>query len=251
MFKFLSEIGKYFILLGNVFSKPDKKNIFRQQLVFEIDKIGIDSLGIVMIISIFMGGVVAIQTAFNIDSPWFPLYSVGYTVRQSVILEFSPTIVSLILAGKVGSRIASEIGTMRVTEQIDAMEVSAINPFKYLVVTRVFATTISIFLLSLHYSFFGLLGAYTNVYSNEGISIISFLHNALDSIGFLDIFTFIFKSIVYGFTIGIVGTYKGFNATQGTRGVGKAANQAVVLSIFLIFIEELLIVQVANVIRYL
>ena len=101
MLKYLSEIGSYFMLLGKVLRKPDKASIFKQQLIFEIDKIGLDSLGIVVIISIFMGGVVAIQTAFNIDSPWYPLYAVGFTVRQSVVLEFSPTIVSLFSPGKL------------------------------------------------------------------------------------------------------------------------------------------------------
>jgi phospholipid/cholesterol/gamma-HCH transport system permease protein len=139
---------------------------------------------------------------------------------------------------------------MRVNEQIDAMEVSAINPFKYLVVTRVAATTITIPLLALYCSFMGLLGSYVNVHSEEALSIFTFYQNAFSSISFLDIFSSLIKSIVYGFTIGIVGCYKGYNATQGTRGVGKASNQAVVLSIFLIFIEEIVLVQVTNWIRY-
>ncbi|RLD55948.1 MAG: ABC transporter permease, partial [Bacteroidetes bacterium] len=127
---------------------------------------------------------------------------------------------------------------------------SAINPFKYLVVTRVMATTIAIPILSFYCSFVGLLGSYFNVHAEEAISLVSYYQNAFSSISFLDIFGSAVKSIVYGFTIGIVGAYKGYNATQGTRGVGKAANQAVVLSIFLIFIEELAIVQIINFIRY-
>ena len=168
----------------------------------------------------------------------------------AIVRALGPLVTALICAGKVGSSIGAELGSMKVTEQIDAMEVSAINPFKYLVVTRVLATTITIPILSLYCSFVGLYGSYVNVHTEEASSLISFYQSAFSSINFLDIFTSVFKAIVYGFTIGIVGTFKGFNATQGTRGVGKAANQAVVLAMFLIFIEELVIVQVANWIRY-
>jgi len=129
------------------------------------------------------------------------------------------------------------------------MEVSAINPFKYLVVTRVLATTITIPVLTLYCSFIALYGSYLNVHSEETSSIISFYQNAFKSISFVDIFSSVTKSVIFGFTIGIVGCYKGFNATQGTRGVGKAANQAVVLAMFLIFVEEMIVVQVANWIR--
>jgi phospholipid/cholesterol/gamma-HCH transport system permease protein len=131
------------------------------------------------------------------------------------------------------------------------MEVSAINPFKYLVVTRVVAATVSIFMLAIYCDLIELLGSYVNINSIEGISIQGFLHNAFSSLTFLDLFTNVVKGLTYGFTIGIVGCYKGFNASQGTRGVGMAANQAVVLSIFLIFLEEFVIVQVVNWIRYL
>ncbi len=139
---------------------------------------------------------------------------------------------------------------MKVTEQIEAMEVSAINPFKYLVVTRVLATTITIPILALYCSGVALFGSYINVHAEETSSLVSFYQSAFSTISFLDIFTGVTKSIVYGFTIGIVGSYKGYNATQGTRGVGKAANQAVILAMFLIFIEEVILVQASNWIRY-
>ena len=168
----------------------------------------------------------------------------------AIIKALGPLVTALICAGKVGSSIGAELGSMKVTEQIDAMEVSAINPFKYLVVTRVVATTITIPVLALYCSVVGLYGAYININSVETTSIISFFLNAFKTITFLDISTAVTKSIVYGFTIGLVGCYKGFNATQGTRGVGKAANQAVVLAMFLIFVEEIIIVQVSNWLRY-
>ncbi len=133
----LSRLGEYTQLMLSVFQKPEKKSIYRRQILKEIDSLGMDSIGIVAIISIFMGAVVTIQMAFNVDSPLVPLYTIGFATRKSVILEFSPTIVSLILAGKVGSRIASEIGTMRVTEQIDALEIMGINSASFLILPKI------------------------------------------------------------------------------------------------------------------
>lgn len=130
------------------------------------------------------------------------------------------------------------------------MEVSAINPFKYLVVTRVFATTLTIPLLTMYCICVGLFGSYINVHAEEATGFVGFYKNAFSAISFLDLFSSLTKSIVFGFTIGIVGCYKGFNATQGTRGVGKAANHAVVLAMFLVFLEEIVFVQVSNWIRY-
>jgi phospholipid/cholesterol/gamma-HCH transport system permease protein len=159
-------------------------------------------------------------------------------------------VTALICAGKIGSSIGAELGSMRVTEQIDAMEVSSINPFKYLVSTRVIAATITVPILGLYCAFVALVGSYFSVHSNEATSIVSFLHNGFSTITFLDIFSSIIKSTVFGFTIGMIGCYKGYNATQGTRGVGRAANEAVVLAMFLVFIEEVTIVQIANWVRY-
>ena len=135
---------------------------------------------------------------------------------------------------------------MKVTEQIDALEVSAINPFKYLVVTRVLATTLMIPLQMIYFALIALIGAYLNVHANEQASFVSFFENAFQSITFLDIFSSVLKSVVYGFTIGMLGCYQGFTTTRGTQGVGRAANTAVVASMFLIFVEEMIIVQVIN-----
>jgi phospholipid/cholesterol/gamma-HCH transport system permease protein len=162
------------------------------------------------------------------------------------VRALGPLVTALIAAGKVGSNIGAELGSMKVTEQIDAMDVSAVNPFKFLVVTRVVATTVMIPVLTLYCTFVGLLGSYLNVHNNELTSLVTYFESAFSSVSFLDVGSGIFKSIVYGFTIGIVGAYRGFNATNGTQGVGKAANRAVVFSMFLIFAEELIIVQVTN-----
>ncbi|MDB5248001.1 MAG: transporter permease [Segetibacter sp.] len=170
-------------------------------------------------------------------------------VAIAIIKALAPLVTALIAAGKVGSNIGAEIGSMRVTEQIDAMEVSAVNPYKFLVVSRVLATTFMIPILTCYTGFVAMMGAYLNVQTNEMTSFVSFFEQAFEKISFLDIFSSLTKGIVYGFTIGIVGCYKGYNATQGTEGVGKAANASVVMSMFLIFVEEILIVQITNSIR--
>ena len=138
---------------------------------------------------------------------------------------------------------------MKVTEQIEAMEVSAINPFKYLVVTRTLATTLMVPILMLYFAFVGLVGGYFNVHGNEAVSLSAFLKNGFSTITFLDVWASVARSVVFGFTIGIVACYKGFNATKGTQGVGRAANASVVLAMFVIFLEEVLIVQIITWIR--
>ena len=136
---YIEHIGKYFMMLGQVFKRPQKSKVFREMLFREIEDLGLKSLGIIMFISFFIGGVVAIQTALNVDSPFIPKYLIGFATKRSMILEFGPTFTSIILAGKVGSYIASSIGTMRVTEQIDALEVMGVNSLNYLVLPKVIA----------------------------------------------------------------------------------------------------------------
>jgi phospholipid/cholesterol/gamma-HCH transport system permease protein len=170
-------------------------------------------------------------------------------VAIAIVRALAALVTALISAGKIGSSIGAELGSMRVTEQIDAMEVSAVNPFKFLVVTRVLASTITIPILMFYCTLVSLFGAFLNVTLNEGTSFRAFFENAFEQITFLDIFTSLAKAVAYGFTIGIVGCYQGYNASKGTEGVGKAANSAVVISMFLIFIEEVIIVQVSNYFR--
>ncbi len=170
-------------------------------------------------------------------------------VAIAIIRALAPLVTSLICAGKVGSNMGAELGSMKVTEQIDAMEVSAVNPFKFLVVTRVIATTLMIPLLMCFTGLVAMLGSYINVHQFEETSFIAFFKLAFEKISFLDIFSSLIKGVVYGFTIGIVSCYKGYNASNGTYGVGKAANSSVVTSMFLIFVEEILIVQITNSLR--
>ncbi len=170
-------------------------------------------------------------------------------VSIAIMRALAPLVTALISAGKVGSNIGAELGSMKVTEQIDAMEVSAINPFKFLVVTRVLATTLMLPLLMFYTAFVAMMGSFLDVHANEQTSFVTFFENAFSTITFLDFFTSLVKALSFGFTIGIVSSYKGFNAKQGTMGVGLAANASVVVSMFLIFIEEIIIVQISGYIR--
>ena len=157
---YIEHIGKYFMMLKEVFKKPQKWNVFREALFREIEDLGLKSIGIVSFISFFVGGVVAIQTALNVDSPLIPKYLIGFATKRSMILEFAPTFASVILAGKVGSFITSSIGTMRVTEQIDALEVMGINSLNYLVLPKVLATVFFYPLIVIVGMFLGIFGGW-------------------------------------------------------------------------------------------
>nr|WP_026308973.1 ABC transporter permease [Spirosoma spitsbergense] len=167
-------------------------------------------------------------------------------ISIAIVRALGPLVTALIAAGKVGSSIGAEIGSMNVTEQIDAMEVSGTNPFKFLVVSRVLATSITVPILTMYTIFVALIGAFLNVSMNEQTSFTSYIQEVFGAISYVDIFASLLKSIVFGFTIGIVGCYKGYNSSKGTEGVGKAANAAVVTSMFLVFIEEMLSLQIVQ-----
>jgi len=247
--QYFSDVHNAFNFTALFFKEAFKRPFHLREVINQSFEVGIKSLPLITLTGFIVGVVFTKQSRPSLEdfgaTSWLPSL-----IGIAIVRALGPLVTALICAGKIGSSIGAELGSMKVTEQIDAMEVSAINPFKYLVVTRVLATTITIPILSLFCSFSGLYGSYVNVHSEEASSIFSFYQSAFSTISFLDIFTSVTKALVYGFTIGIVGAYKGFTATQGTRGVGKAANQAVVLSMFLIFLEELIIVQVSNWIRY-
>jgi phospholipid/cholesterol/gamma-HCH transport system permease protein len=218
------------------------------EIVRQCFEIGYKSLALISLTGFITGIVFTKQSRPSLAefgaTSWLPSL-----VSIAIIRALAPLVTALIVAGKVGSNIGAELGSMKVTEQIDAMEVSATNPFKFLVATRVIATTFMVPMLVLYTGFIGMIGGYLNVHANEQTSFTSFFQNAFESISFLDIFSSILKSIIFGFTIGITGCYQGYNASNGTQGVGKAANTSVVISMFLIFIEEMIIVQIVNAIR--
>jgi len=219
-----------------------------KEIIKQCYEVGYKSLFLISLTGFITGLVFTKQSRPSLSTfgatSWLPSL-----VAIAIIRALAPLVTALICAGKVGSNIAAELGSMKVTEQIDAMEVSAINPFKFLVVSRVLATTIMIPLLMCYTGFVAMMGAFINVHQNEMTSFVTFFQQAFEKISFLDIFASLIKSIVYGFTIGMVGCYKGYYANNGTEGVGRAANSSVVLSMFLIFIEEILIVQITNSIR--
>lgn len=165
-------------------------------------------------------------------------------VSIAIMRALVPLVPALIASGKVGSSIGAELGSMRVTEQIDAMEVSGTKPFKFLVCTRVLASTISMPILAFYTALIALLGGFINVSMNEGTSFTTFMQQFFEPLGFIDFWSILIKSVAFGFTIGIVGCYQGYYSNKGTEGVGKAANGAVITSMFLVFIEEIVIVQI-------
>jgi phospholipid/cholesterol/gamma-HCH transport system permease protein len=219
-----------------------------KELVRQCYNVGYKSLALISVTGFITGIVFTKQSRPSLAdfgaTSWLPSL-----VSIAVVRALAPLVTALICAGKVGSGIGAEIGSMKVTEQIDAMEVSAINPYKYLVVSRVLATTLMLPLLMFYTGFVALMGSYIDVHAHEQTSMATFFINAFSSINFLDYWTSIVKALAYGFTIGIVSSYKGFNASNGTTGVGSAANSSVVTAMFLIFIEEIVIVQIANYIR--
>jgi phospholipid/cholesterol/gamma-HCH transport system permease protein len=227
----------------HVFTKHDKRKVFGKQIVQEIANLGIDSMGIVAIISVFMGAVVAIQTAHNITSAWIPDYTVGFTTRESIILEFSPTIICLILAGKVGSRIASEIGTMRVTEQIDALEIMGVNTANYLILPKVVASLLIFPALVIISMFLGVFGGWLAAIWMHVVPTQAYYSGiTLDFIPFEIVYSLV-KTLVFSFIITTVSGYYGYYTDGGALEVGKASTKAVVMSSILIILFNLIITQ--------
>ena len=236
-------IGRYFKLLGLVFSKPEKFSIYRKRVFQEIMALGIDSLGIISIISVFMGAVVTIQTASNIDSALIPAYTVGFATRQSVILEFSTTIIALILAGKVGSSIASEIGTMRVTEQIDALDIMGVNSASFLILPKIIATLfINPFLIIIS-MFLGIAGGYLAAIGTSIVSSSDFIYGIQYDFKPFAITYALIKTLAFAFIITSVPAYHGYYAKGGALEVGKSSTKGVVYSSIVILIANYVITQ--------
>lgn len=236
-------LGEYFLLMFQVFRKPDKRKIFRKQLFLEFQNLGIDSLGIVAIISAFTGGIVAIQTAYNIDSPLIPLTMVGFTTRQSLILEFSPTIISLILAGKVGSRIASEIGTMRITEQIDALKIMGVNTANYLIFPKITASMLINPILIIFSIVVGLFGGWLACVVTGLVTSQDYILGIRYWFEGYTVFYALIKTVVFAFIIASVSGYQGYFTKGGALDVGRSSTKAVVYSSILIIIFDLILTQ--------
>ncbi|WP_394991042.1 MlaE family ABC transporter permease [Emticicia sp.] len=245
---FFLEIYDVFKFIGLFFKEAFSAPFEWREIINQCYNVGYKSLSLISLTGFIIGIVFTKQSRPSLStfgaSSWLPSL-----VSIAIIRALAPLVTALIAAGKVGSNIGAELGSMKVTEQIDAMEVSATNPFKFLVVSRVIATTFMLPVLTLYSGLVGMLGSYINVHQNEQTSFAAFVKNAFSTISFLDINSSIFKAICYGFTIGVAGCYQGYYAQNGTQGVGRAANAAVVVSMFLIFVEEMIIVQFVNAIR--
>ena len=221
--KSLATIGKYFLMLRIICTRPKKWSIFWRSLFNEIQIIGISSIPIVILMSAFMGGVIALQTASNMDSPLLPSYTVGYITQSSTILEFSPTIISLILAGKIGSNIASQVGTMRVTEQIDALEIMGVNSLNHLVMS--------------------LIGGYISLILSDLTSTETYIMGIRSFFDVGNVYYALTKTVVFGFLIVSVSSFYGYYVKGGALEVGRSSTQAVVASSVAILIANFLLTQ--------
>jgi len=240
---YLKHIGKYFMMLGQVFKRPQRGRVFRETVFREFDELGLKSIGIVIFISFFIGGVIALQTALNIENPLIPKYLVGFATKRSVILEFAPTFCSIILAGKVGSYITSSIGSMRVTEQIDALEVMGINSINHLVLPKVLATVFFYPFLIVLAMFLGIFGGWVAGFTSTMFSEIDYMQGLqLDFNPFLVQYALI-KTLIFAFLIATVPSYHGYYVKGGSIAVGKASTQAVVWTIILIVITNYFLTQ--------
>ncbi len=245
---FLSELYYVNRFIGKFFKEAVTPPYEGKEIIRQCYEIGFRSLSIITLTAFVTGVVFTKQSRPSLESfgasSWLPSL-----IAIAIIRALAPLVTALVIAGKVGSNIGAELGSMKVTEQIDAMEVSSTNPFKFLVVTRVIACTITIPILVAYFEFIGLMGAFFNVHTNELTSFTTFIKDAFSTISFLDLGSSLVKGMIFGFTVGITGCYKGFSAQHGTVGVGRAANSSVVVAMFLVFIEEMMIVQVINYLR--
>ncbi|MBK9285545.1 MAG: ABC transporter permease [Sphingobacteriaceae bacterium] len=237
----LYHIGKYTALMIRVFGKPEKTSVYWRQIIHEINSIGISSLPIISIISIFMGGIITIQAAFGFTSPLVPLYAVGFTTRESMLLEFSPTVICLILAGKVGSNIASEIGAMRISEQIDALEIMGINSASYLIFPKIAASILIFpFLIALS-MFLGLWGGYAMGVAAGACSAYEYIYGIQAFFEPWKLYFAFTKVLVFAFLITSISSYFGYHTSGGALEVGKSSTNAVVYSSILILLFGLII----------
>ncbi|WPO82580.1 ABC transporter permease [Chryseobacterium sp. JJR-5R] len=243
--KFFTAVGEYIILMGKSMQKPQKMRVFWKLLMREINDLGVNSFGLVIFTSIFVGAVVAIQMFNNFAASDFPIPTsfVGYATKAVLVLEFAPTIISLILAGKVGSYIASSIGTMRVSEQIDALDIMGVNSPNFLILPKILACMIFNPLLIAISIVFGICGGYIagiltgNWTTNDYITGIQmYMPN-------LFIYYAFSKTIVFAFVIATVPSYFGYNVKGGSLEVGRASTQAVVWTMVFIILSELLLTQ--------
>lgn len=243
MLSIIESLGKYTLLMQKVFSRPEKMRIYRERIMYEMEALGLNSIGLTAIISIFIGSAVTLQMAITLESPFIPQFMIGYATREVMILEFSSTVVALILAGKVGSNIASEIGTMRITEQIDALEVMGVNSASYLILPKIVATVFFFPFLAIFSMLIGVAGGY-------GIAVMTGIMNPMEYIDGLkycfymsEVTYAVTKMVFFAFFITSISAYCGYYAKGNSLEVGKASTKAVVVSSVVIMICNLVLTQ--------
>lgn len=245
-FNYLQPLGQYLILMGRTFSRPERMRMFLKQYIREMQVLGTDSIAIVLLISFFIGAVICIQIKLNIQSPWMPGWTSGYVTREIMLLEFSSSIMCLILSGKVGSNIASEIGTMRVTQQIDALEIMGVNPASYVILPKIVGLVTMMPILVTFATVSGILGAYATSYG-MGIITPADLTEGLQH-DFVPWFFWmgVVKSFFFAFIISSVSSYYGYRVEGGSQEVGKASTDAVVACSMLILFSDVFLTQLLS-----
>jgi phospholipid/cholesterol/gamma-HCH transport system permease protein len=239
----LESFGKYALLMRRVFSRPEKKRIYYSLITDEMMKIGIQSIGIVALLAFFMGAVVALQTASNIESGWIPKWTVGYTTKQTMIYEFSSTIVALVLAGKVGSNIASEIGTMRISEQIDALDIMGVNSASYLILPKLIAALFILPFLVLMAMFVGIgAGALIAVLTNI-VSLTDFIYGIQYDFQIYGVIYSLIKTLFFAFILTTIPAFHGYYANGGALEVGKSSTKGVVYSMVAVMVANYILTQ--------
>lgn len=244
MLRLFANIGRYFILMGKVFSRPEKGAIYRRRIVYEMEALGVDSIGLTAIISVFIGAVITLQMCINLESPFIPQSLVGYATRETMILEFSSTVVALILAGKVGSSIASEIGTMRITEQIDALEIMGVNSASYLILPKIVAAVLFFPFLTVLSILIGIAGGWAISYLTGIMLPADYVDGLLMDFKPYSITYSLIKMAVFAFLIASISSFFGYYAKGNSLEVGKASTRAVVASSIVIMIFNLILTQI-------
>lgn len=244
--KYLTTFGKYIMLMGRVFQRPERFRMFFKQYVKELAGLGVDSIGIVLLISFFIGAVICIQIKLNIQSAWMPHWVSGYTTREIMLLEFSSSIMCLILSGKVGSNIASELGTMRVTQQIDALEIMGVNSASFLILPKIIGLITMIPLLVIFSIVSGIIGAYATAYIGHIITPADLTAGMQHDFTQWFVWMGIIKSLFFAFIIASVSSYYGYTVEGGSIEVGKASTKAVVSSSMLILFSDMFLTQMLS-----
>lgn len=242
----LITFGRYIMLMGRTFSVPERLRMFWKQYVKEMSQLGINSIGIVLLISFFIGAVICIQMKVNIESPWMPRWVAGYTTREIMLLEFSSSIMCLILSGKVGSNIASELGTMRVTQQIDALEIMGVNSASYLILPKILGLITIMPILVVFSSAMGIIGAYGTAYIGHILTPDDLTVGLQHAFNPWFMYMSIIKSLFFAFIIASVSSFYGYTVEGGSVEVGKASTDAVVSSSVLILFSDVFLTQVLS-----